>query len=568
MIKIKYKLIGENNYNSENLLYEILRNRQVDDIEAFLDIDESIVSDPYDFKNMDKAVKCLMEHLEKESNILIVVDADADGLTSSSLLYNYIKEIYPSSNLMFQNHIKKTHGIMLEDLKEILPQVQLLILPDASSEQFKEHKIVKDMGIDIIIIDHHSVKNYSENAIVVNNQLCGVSKNLSGVGMTYKFCKALDEELWEDKADNYSDLVAVGLIADYMNTKDLEVQYYVRKGLSNIKSPALKALIEAQDYSLNGELNPIAIAFYIAPLINSVFRLGEIEDKDLMFKSFANIDTEQTFIYIPTRGKNKGEEIEETIYQNCARMCISYNGKRKRLSDKLIKPVEDQVNLENKIICVKVNKEESEGMSGLLANSLLGKYAKPSIVYSVNSKGEFKGSMRANTGNFKDKLQETGLFVFVAGHQDAAGIQIKDKFVDGIDEKLNEFFKDETFEKIYEVDFVVPFEDISFELIKDICDLRYIYSTNIKEPLIYIKNVDVSTSCIKLQGTQKTTIKIETDEIDFIKFKTNEDTYNEMVDWKENVVLNIIGRASINEYNGQVTGQIMVEDWEVVEDTE
>lgn len=100
---------------------------------------------------------------------------------------------------------------MLDDLKDILPTIQLLILPDASSEQFKEHKIVKEMGIDIIIIDHHSVKDYSDNAIVVNNQLSKISTNLSGVGMTYKFCKALDEELWEDKADNYLDLVAVGL---------------------------------------------------------------------------------------------------------------------------------------------------------------------------------------------------------------------------------------------------------------------------------------------------------------------------------------------------------------------
>jgi len=562
---MKYKIIGENNYNATNLLYEILKNRGIKNIDKFLNIDDSVVTNPLNFKNMDLAVKCLLGHLEKGSNILIICDADCDGLTSSTLLYNYIKEIYPNSNLLFQNHIKKTHGIMLDDLKNVLPTIQLLILPDASSEQFKEHKIVKDMGIDIIILDHHSVKDYSTNAIVVNNQLSKISTNLSGVGMTYKFCKALDEELWEDKADKYLDLVAVGMLADYMDTKDLEVQYYVRKGLSNIKSPALKALIEAQDFSLKGELNPIAIAFYIAPLINSVYRLAKIEDKDMMFKSFANIDADKIYIYKPTRGSKKGEEIEELIHQQSARMCISYNGKRKRLSEKLIKPVEDQINLDNKIICVKVDKEESEGMSGLLANSLLGKYHKPSIVYSVNEKNEIRGSMRANTGNFKDKLQKTGLFVFVAGHQDAAGIQIKENCLEGIDEKLNEFFKDETFEKIYSVDFKVPFEEISFEFIKDICDLRYIYSTNIQEPLIYVENVKVRTQDIKLMGEGKNTIKIETDEVDFIKFKSNEEMYSNMVDWKDEVVLNIVGRASINEFNGKLTGQIFVDEWEVVD---
>ena len=242
---MKYKVIGKNNYNATNLLYEILGNRGIKDINKFLNIDDSIVTNPLDFKNMDIAIKCLLEHLEKESNILIIIDSDFDGISSSSLPYNYIKDIYPNANLFFQNHIKKTHGIMLEDLKDVLPTIKLLILPDASSEQFKEHKIVKDMGIDIIILDHHSVKDYSANAIVVNNQLSKISTNLSGVGMTYKFCKALDEELWEDKADKYLDLVATGLLADYMDTKDLEVQYYVRKGLSNIKSQSLKALIEA-----------------------------------------------------------------------------------------------------------------------------------------------------------------------------------------------------------------------------------------------------------------------------------------------------------------------------------
>jgi single-stranded-DNA-specific exonuclease len=172
--------------------------------------------------------------------------------------------------------------------------------------------------------------------------------------------------------------------------------------------------------------------------------------------------------------------------------------------------------------------------------------------------------MRANTGDFKDKLQKTNLFVFVAGHQDAAGIQIKEKCLESIDDKLNEFFKDETFEKIYCVDFKIPFEEISFEFIKDICDLKYIFSTNIQEPLMYIENLKVSTQDVKLMGTDKNTIKIETDEVDFIKFKSNEEVYSNMVDWKDEVVLNIVGRASINEYNGKLTGQIFVDEWEVI----
>lgn len=561
---MKYKIIGRNNYNTNNLLYEILKNREIKDIEKFLNINDSVVTNPFDFKNMDVAIECYLKHLLNNSNILIIPDSDVDGVTSASLLYNYTKDIYPKSNLFFRNHHKKTHGIIIDEIQDILPKIQLLVVPDASSEQFKEHMVIKEMGIDVIVIDHHDVDKYSKNAIVVNNQLSKVSKCLSGVGMIYKFCKALDEELWEDKADKYLDLVAVGLISDYMDTRDLEVQYYIQKGLNNIKNPALKALIEAQDFSTHGEMNPITIAFYIAPLINSVYRLGKIEDKDHLFKSFANINSNKTFIYKPTRGKRKGEEIEESIYQNCARMCISYNGKRKRLSEKLIKPIENQIDLNNKIICVKIEKEESLGMTGLLANALLGKYSKPSIVYHVNENKEIKGSMRSNTGDFKEKLQKTKLFVFVSGHQDASGLQIKKEYLDNINDKLNEFFCNESFEKIYEIDFKVPFDKISFEFIKDVCDLKYIYSTNIGEPLIYVENVKVHARDVKLLGEDKSTIKIESDEVDFIKFKSNEEAYNLMVDWKDEVILNIIGRASINEFNGKMYGQIIVEEWEVL----
>lgn len=561
---MKYKIIGENNYSSNNLLYEILKNRGIDDIDKFLNIDDSVVTSPFLFENMDLAVQCLLKHLDNNSNILIIIDSDVDGLTSASMLYNYIKDIKPNAKIQFKNHSKKTHGIVMHDLEEVLKNVQLLIIPDASSEQFQEHKLIKEMGIDIIVIDHHSVDKYSSNAIVVNNQLSNISKNLSGVGMTYKFCKAIDEELWEDYSDKYLDLVALGLIADYMDTRDLEVQYYIQKGLKKLKSNALIALIDAQDFSLKGEITPISIAFYIAPLINSVYRLAEVEEKNLLFKSFANIDADKTYIYTPSRGNNKGENFEETIYQNCARMCVSYNGKRKRLSDKLLKPIENKINIENKIICVEIDNEDSVGMSGLMANALLGKYNKPSIVYHINENKEIKGSMRSNTGDFKDKLLKTGLFIFVAGHQDAAGIQIKPQSIDQIDSKLNDFFKDENFEKIYFVDFSIPFEDLNYDFIKDICDLKYIYSTNISEPLIYIENINVSTSQVSLMGASKNTIKIQTNEVDFIKYKSNEEEYQDMIDWKDNISINIIGRASINEYNGKIYPQIIVENWEYV----
>ena len=166
VIKIKYNIIGKNNYNSDNLLYEILTNRNVKDIDKFLNVNESVLTNPHDYKNMDDAAHLLVEHLDKGSGIAIVIDSDVDGLTSASLMNNYIKEVSPETKVYYVNHSSKSHGIIMEELSEVLSKIKLLIVPDGGSENFKEHKLLKEQGIDTIILDHHPVTKYSTNAIV------------------------------------------------------------------------------------------------------------------------------------------------------------------------------------------------------------------------------------------------------------------------------------------------------------------------------------------------------------------------------------------------------------------
>ena len=110
-----------------------------------------------------------------------------------------------------------------------------------------KNKVLKDKGIDVLVIDHHEAEDgYSQNAVVINNQLSEnyPNKQLSGVGMVYKFCKALDGILGLDFADSYLDLVALGNISDMVSMKSEETRYFVKKGLNNVVNPFLKALCE------------------------------------------------------------------------------------------------------------------------------------------------------------------------------------------------------------------------------------------------------------------------------------------------------------------------------------
>lgn len=565
---MKYKVIGENNYLSNDIRSEILKNRGINDINKFLNLDESIVTPPLKFKNMDKAVNCLMYHLNKKHTIYIYEDADFDGLSSSALLYNYLKDIDENINLKYIIHNRKVHGIKLKEIQPYLSDMDLLIIPDAASDNYRELKILRKLKIDVIILDHHSTKYECKNAIVVNNQLSQVSQNLCGVAMTYKFCKAVDDMLWEDKADNYLDLVATGLISDMMSLRDLEVQYYIREGLKKIRNKGLMAILDAQSYSMNNEINPISIAFYVTPLINAVFRLGSKEDYELMFKSFANINNE-TFIYEPKRGKHKGEQIEESIYEHVARTCVSFNGKRKRLSEKMLKSLNDKINIKNKILTIDIGQEFGEkGMTRLVANGLQRKYNKPTIAYYTAKDAKIKGSMAANTGDFQDRLNKTDLFEFVAGHQDASGLEIKKDKLKVLSENLEKEFGNEIFQKEYNIDFAIPFDDfnnIGGDIIEDIISLNDYFGRNFESPYVLITNICVDVKNVELLGTKKNTIKISSDEVSFIKFKSDEEEYSNLVDWKDTINLNVLGRCSINEYDGGRYPQIIVEDWEVLD---
>ena len=151
-------------------------------------------------------------------------------------------------------------------------------------------KELKEHGKDVVVIDHHEAERYSENAIVVNNQLSEryPNKSLCGAGVVYKLLMVLDEKILRpDKAGyakHFIDLCALANIADCMSMKAPETRYYIVEGLKQINNEGFKALIDQQSFSLfkeNDTLNYISIAFYIAPLINAVIRVGTMKEKEM-----------------------------------------------------------------------------------------------------------------------------------------------------------------------------------------------------------------------------------------------------------------------------------------------
>lgn len=174
--------------------------------------------DPLKLDHMEEGYNLFTKHLAAGNKFYFVVDSDADGITSSAVMINYmenhLKEKYPNFTIDYHIPDGKEHG--LDTLMNILtPQknYDIIILPDSSSNDYECHKILKDMGYDILILDHHEAEKYSEDAVVINNQLSRnyPNKSLSGVGVVYKFLQYCDSQFNINGADDYLDLVATGM---------------------------------------------------------------------------------------------------------------------------------------------------------------------------------------------------------------------------------------------------------------------------------------------------------------------------------------------------------------------
>ena len=221
---------------SRNPVQDYLRSLDISKTSSFTGTPPQEDEEDYkDLNHIDEGVEMLHKHLENDGNIFLQVDSDADGYTSAAIIYSFIKTIKPEANLEFNIHPEKEHGIVLDDVDF---STDLVIIPDAGSNQIDELTELQQRS-DVLIIDHHivDVDASSDKVIIINNQTSPNFKNksLSGAGMTYKFIQAYSKKFGlGDVYKKYLDLAAIGIIADSMDTRNLDNNYLIYNGLNNI----------------------------------------------------------------------------------------------------------------------------------------------------------------------------------------------------------------------------------------------------------------------------------------------------------------------------------------------
>lgn len=552
---LKYRLIGDNDYIFDPV-GTIFNNRGIEDTDKFLELDKSVTHHYSLLKNIKAAVSCFIENVNNKSEMLIVVDPDVDGFSSASIIYQYIKLLDEKANLKWIVHNDKSHGI---DKIEIPKTTNLLILPDSGSGDFKRHKELKGKGIDIIVLDHHEVKKESEDAIIVNPQIGGYPNlNFSGAGVVIKFCEALDDRLKLDYSSQFYDLVALGNIADSMIMTELETRYYVQQGLKDISNDFFNALLRKQEYSTGGKTNVTSISFYIAPLINATIRVSNLSEKIDMFKAFIG---EKELIKYKPRGS---DEMLVPLVDDVARRCANARAKQNRIRDKIVNEIDEYIQEnsldKNKVILVDNVSIEEKNLTGLICNMIAAKYKRPAIIVSkIDEKGYGTGSARGydkgGISDFKDVVLKSKLFEFAEGHQGAFGIKLHKDCFSELNNFLNDYFKDFSFEDEYTVDFEVKANHLKGEFVELIDELEDQWGKGFEEPYILVKDIPVDEADISLVGKKQDTISIFYNGIKYMLFKSSEECFNKLLDAKS---ISVIGKAKLNTYNDVTTPQILI----------
>ena len=573
---MNYKIIRETDIN-EDIVEVVFQNRGIDPqfISQFINPTEDVKTNPFDYTNMELAIRTFIKHFDNDNKAILLVDSDVDGYMSAAMVRRSIEMIWPNAKLVTIFHSQKQHGLTEEIMSKIFKEkdISLVIVPDAGSENYKNHLILKENGIDCIVIDHHEVPTRSTDAIIVNNQFPNEpNPNLSGAGMVYKFLEGLFEIKHKSSniADFFLDMTASALVADIMCLNDLESRYILKQGFSNLINPLIRTALTNKG-EVKQKMDFLDVGYNISPLINATIRVGTDEEKLNLFESILGheriIKDVTTKVY-----KTKPNIVEDLTLQQY----VIFNSKA--LKERQQSYVENEMSLleqqikqqQNYAIGVYVLSEEfPASVGGLLANKLASLTSKPAIVLKKYD-NIYTGSVRAfDFHNLKDYMLDLDYTTFCSGHQSAFGVGFTEEGLLQFKMFLETNKELQKPQLIYKVDRIydkatgATIDTLKEDILK-ISSFNDEWSNGFEEPHFAIILKEVTPDQISLMGKQKNTFKINSNGISFIKFRESAEKLEKLCT-NTTKDITIIGTFDVNEWNGRTFPQVKIVDYDFKE---
>ena len=595
---MKYNLLGKNSLS----LYDILMNRKIQNPQEYINLSENAINDYklFGLDKLKKAANILLQAVRNNDAAVLVVDSDCDGFCSAAILANYLYKYFPAwveTKLDFFFHDGKAHG--LQDCCEgfIAKNYKLILCPDSSSNDYEQHKMLNMAGAKIIILDHHEAPHVSEyeNVVTINNQLSDYpNKNFCGAGVTWQFCRFLNDSIFKDNYYWYFiDLAALGNVGDMMSLVDNETAYIIREGIKdeNQHNPFIVYISEKNAYSLGSEITPIGWTFYIVPFVNAIVRSGTMEEQKLLFQSFLEY---KAFTKVPSNKRGHHGELTNLV-EEAVRIAVNVVKPRQtKAQDEgmalLERKIKDENLLQHKVIlCLLEQGQISPNLAGLAANKIMAKYQRPVCVLTkkevtlppwesanevdIQYAGSARGCDLVGASWFRKNCEEFDGTIYAQGHESAFGLCLPQDRIKEFLDYTDIVYKDIADEAVYYVDSIVKYSDFLAEERKIASEILEIGSNGklwgekVTEPKVVIENIPLTANMVTIYDGRTDTLKINlSPSVTAIKFNISPEEKEVFRNIPPNgsITINLLGMCKINVYNGNVTPQIEIKDFEVM----
>ena len=466
------------------LLARLLIRRGIDSVSSanfFLRGSLSDLRPPSLLPDIDIACERIRRAIDKREKILIYGDYDVDGQTSIAILTDVLKGLGADVFYYIPNRVEQGYGLKEEPLCDAKAKgVSLIITVDCGSTALKESVICKDLGLDLIVTDHHEFKNPPDALAFINPHRRDYDypdKDLAGAGVAFKLAQALLNVSINDKRIySYLDLVALGTIADIIPLHG-ESRLFVKEGLkvlSGTQRPGLAALKEVG--GIKGNVRGYHVGFILGPRLNAA---GRISDAGLGVRLLLS--------------DNKSEA------ESIARLLDKYNRERQQIEKGIfshaVSKIDKEINLKEEPIIVLSDRDWHPGVIGIVASKLLDKFCRPVILIALRGNiGRGSGRSFGGFHLFRTLEKLKSRLVSFGGHKYAAGINILPHEISNFKEDINTiarvFFAGETAIPVVDIDAEISFNDIGEALVEELALLPPHGPSN-PNPLFITRGIEV-----------------------------------------------------------------------------
>ena len=542
------KLVKE--YDINELLATILINRGItkkEDAKKFLEPTRQDFYNPYLMQDMEIAVERIIKAIKNQEKVIIYGDYDVDGITSTTVLKKFLKDLNLEVSYYIPNRLDEGYGLNKLAIEKIVNEgYSLMITVDCGISAIEEIEYANSLGLETIVTDHHEPGDILPKALAVVDNKRKDSKypfrDLAGVGVAFKLCQAIGIklDLKEDTYLKYLDIVCVGTISDIVPLVD-ENRVITKLGLllvNQTKNLGLRSILKSSGYN---KIDSTTISFGVAPRINACGRMGKAEEALELLLSNNVYEVNELTIKLNKHNKER-QEIEKNIYESA------------------VEKIEKN-NLDKSRTIVVGGLNWHHGVIGIVSSKITDLYFKPSILISFEEDGTGKGSGRSVPGfdlhealmKCQDSLEKFG------GHSMAVGVTLKKEKFEAFKQKFEKIAEKEKIEEIIpiiNIDAKINLDFINKDIIESLKKLEPFGEAN-KMPIFAFKNLRIDSIRALSEGKHlKLTLKEGNNIINAIGFNMG----NLSEEYKIGDKIDVAGMLEINTFNGVDNLQINIKD--------